>query len=292
MYRSIYQVQAIPFQPFLYEGGTELTALYADDIYSSAIPLPFPVCFFGTTYNSITVGSNGIVTFDVTNAGKRNNFRLTTSFFNLAPVQIPFAGGTQNSLASTYFPRASIMGAYHDIFPFDNGSRRIEWRMEGTAPKRRFIASFKDVPMYGCTSLLATHQIVVYESTGIVEVYVKDKPVCDSWNEGLAVLGMQNFNRDKATFPEGKNTGRWGATDMREAYRFTPSAGSSKFKKAELLLEGAVVGLADTTSDGAGNLQLSFPDICPPTDSAAYVLRVSYFDCLTQATEVSFTDTV
>ncbi len=287
-----YQVQAIPFQPFLYEGGTELTALYADDIYSSAIPLPFPVCFYGTTYNSITVGSNGIVTFDVTNAGKRNNFRLTTSFFNLAPVQIPFAGGTQNSLASTYFPRASIMGVYHDIFPFDNGSRRIEWRMEGTAPKRRFVASFKDVPMYGCTTQSAMHQIVVYESTGIVEVYVKDKPVCTSWNEGLAVLGMQNYNRDKATFPQGKNTGRWGATDMREAYRFTPSAGSSKFKKAELLLEGTVVALADTVSDGAGNLQLSFPNICPATDSAAYVLRVSYFDCLTQATEVSFTDTV
>ncbi|HEY1021284.1 MAG TPA: hypothetical protein VGE06_03180, partial [Flavisolibacter sp.] len=166
-----YQVQAIPHQPFTYAGGTELTALYADDIYSSAIPLPFPACFFGATYNSLTVGSNGVVSFDVTNAGKRNNFRLTTSFFNLTPVQIPYAGGTQNSLASTYFPRASIMGVYHDIFPFDNGSRRIEWRIEGEVPKRRFIASFKDVPMYGCTSQSATHQIVLYESSGIVEVY-------------------------------------------------------------------------------------------------------------------------
>lgn len=287
-----YKVQAIPFLPFSYAEGTELSALYADDIYSSAIPLSFPVCFYGTTYNSITVGSNGIVTFDITNAGKRNNFRLTTSFFNLAPVQIPFAGGTQNSLASTYFPRASIMGVYHDIFPFDNGTRRIEWRIEGAAPKRRFVASFRDVPMYGCTSQSATHQIVFYESTGIVEVYVKDKPVCTSWNEGLAVLGMQNFARDKATFPQGKNTGRWGNVDMQEAFRFTPSAGASKFKKAALLLEGTVIALADTASDGAGNLQLSFPKICPTTDSAAYVLRVSYLDCLSGSTEVSFDDTI
>ena len=137
-----YVVQSIPFQPYSYEGGTELTALYADDIYSTAIALPFPVCFYGDNYTALTVGSNGIVTFDVTNAGKRNNFRLTTSFFNLTPVPIPYAGGTQNSLASTYYPRASIMGVYHDIFPFNNGSRRIEWRGEGKAPKRRFVSSF------------------------------------------------------------------------------------------------------------------------------------------------------
>ena len=287
-----YQVQTMSFEPFSFEGGTELTALYADDIYSSIIPLPFPACFYGATYNSLTAGSNGIITFDVTNAGKRNNFRLTTSFFNLTPVQIPYSGGTQNSLASTYYPRASIMGVYHDIFPFNNGSRRIEWRMEGAAPKRRFIASFKDVAMYSCTSLTATHQIVVYESTGIVEIYVKDKPVCAAWNEGLAILGMQNFARTKATFPAGKNADKWGNTDMQEAYRFIPSAGTSKFKKAELLLQGVVVALADTVSDGQGNLQLTFPNICPATDSAAYILRVDYQSCTSQATEVSFTDTV
>ncbi|MBB1285436.1 gliding motility-associated C-terminal domain-containing protein [Flavisolibacter sp. BT320] len=287
-----YRVQPISHQPFSYEGGTELTALYADDIYSSSIPLPFPTCFYGATYYSLTVGSNGIVSYDITNAGRRNNFRLTTSFFNLTPVQIPYAGGTQNSLASTYFPRASIMGVYHDIFPFDNGSRRIEWRLEGNAPKRRFVASFKDVPMYSCTSLSATHQIVVYESTGIVEVYVKDKPVCTAWNEGLAVLGMQNYARNKAVFPTGKNTSPWGSTNMQEAYRFIPAAGPSRFKKAELLSDGNVVAIADTLSDGEGNLQLTFPAICPAANSVAYVLRVSYLACTSSSTEVSFEDTV
>ncbi|MDQ3277599.1 MAG: gliding motility-associated C-terminal domain-containing protein [Bacteroidota bacterium] len=287
-----YRVQSIPFQPYAYEGGTELTALYADDIYSSAITLPFPVCFYGSNYNLLTVGSNGVVTFDVTNAGKRNNFRLTTSFFNLTPVEIPYAGGTQNSLASTYYPKAAIMGVYHDIFPVNNGSRRIEWRMEGKAPKRRFIASFKDVPMYSCTSQSATHQIVIYESTGIVEVYVQDKPVCTGWNEGLAVLGMQNFARTTAIFPAGKNTGRWGAAGMQEAYRFIPAAGLSKFKKAELLLNGAVVALADTTSDGSGNLHLTFPNVCPPTEATNYVIRTSYTSCTATNEDVQFDETI
>lgn len=287
-----YVVQTVPFSPFAYDGGTELTALYADDIYSSSISLPFPVCFYGTTYNSLVVGSNGLVTFDVTNAKMRNNFRQTTSFFNLTPVVLPYAGGTQNSLASTYYPKAAIMGVYHDIFPIDKDNRRIEWRIEGSAPKRRFIASFRNVPMYSCNDLLATHQLVVYESTGVVEVYVQDKPICSSWNEGLAVLGMQNFERNKAVFPAGKNTGKWGSTGMREAYRFIPSAGQPAFKKAELLHNGTIVALADTASAAAGELALSFANICPAADSSQYLLRVTYTACNGSSGEVSFEDTL
>jgi gliding motility-associated-like protein len=146
--------------------------------------------------------------------------------------------------------------------------------------------------MYSCTSQSATHQIVLYENTGIVEVYVEDKPVCTAWNEGLAVLGMQNYARNKAAFPEGKNTSQWGGMNLQEAYRFVPSSGQSRFKKAELLSEGVVVALADTLSDGKGNLQLSFPNICPSEDSAAYIMRVSYQACTSVSTEISFEDTV
>jgi gliding motility-associated-like protein len=288
-----YTVQSIPYQPFLYAGdGTELTALYADDIYSSIINLPFPVCFYGTTYNSLVVGSNGIVTFDITNAGRRNNFRQTVSFSNTTPVLIPFAGGVQNSLSQTYYPKAAIMGVYHDVFPFNNGSRRIEWRIEGTAPKRRFIASFRDVPMYSCTSLSATHQMIVYESTGVVEVYVQDKPVCTAWNEGLAILGIQNSDRNKANFPAGKNTSRWGSMNMNEAYRFTPSSGLSKFKKAELMSGENVVAIADTASAANGTLSLNFANVCPTADSTRYILRVTYQACHSTTQELSFEDTL
>jgi gliding motility-associated-like protein len=291
-----YTVKTIPYQPFAYSGaGTELTALYVDDLYTNVINLPFPVCFYGSLYNSLVVGSNGVVSFDVTNAGKRNNFRQTVSFSNTTPVRIPFAGGTQNSLASTYFPKAAIMGVYHDIFPsLNNGTRRIEWRLEGVAPKRRFIASYKDVPMYGlnCTDLTATHQMVVYESTGVVEVYVQDKPVCTAWNEGLAILGLQNFARNKAAFPQGKNAGRWGGMGMNEAIRFTPAAGTARFKKAELLSGGIVLAIADTATAPDGELDLNFAAVCPVQDSADYSIRVTYQACNGTADEVSFDDTI
>lgn len=287
-----YFVKAIPYKPYPYAaGGTELVPLYADDIYSSVISLPFPVCFYGSNYTGLVVGSNGLVTFDLTNAGKRNNFRQTANPISPTPVPIPYAGGIQNSLASTYYPKAAIMGVYHDIFPFNNGTRRIEWRIEGSAPKRRFIVSYKDIPLYSCTSLSATHQLVVYESTGIVEVYIQDKPQCVAWNEGLATLGLQNFTRNKAVFPLGKNASRWGSTGMNEAYRFIPSAGLSKFVKAELLSGNTVTALADTLSGTNGDLNLSFANVCPAADSTSYLLRVTYQSCTAPGT-VSFEDSV
>lgn len=289
-----YLVQFIPYQPYAYAaGGTELTDLYSDDRYSSIIGLPFPFCFYGTTYSSLVVGSNGIVSFDVTNAGKRNNFSQIVSFFDSTAVQIPYAGGLQNTLTRTYYPKAAIMGVFHDIYPTDNSTgRRIEWRIEGTAPRRRFIASYKDVPLYGCTSLTATHQMVVYESTGIIEVYVQDKPVCPAWNGGLAILGVQNAARNKAAFPAGKNASQWGSTGMKEAYRFLPTAGTARFKKAELLSDGTVIALADTASGTPGELQLNFGSICPTADSVQYILRTTYNSCSSPTGEVSFEDTV
>jgi hypothetical protein len=155
------------------------------------------------------------------------------------------------------------MGVFQDIFPFNNGSRRIEWRIEGSAPKRRFIASYNNIPMYSCTDQSATYQMVIYESTGVLEVYVQDKPVCVAWNGGLAILGIQNFNRNKAAFPAGKNATQWGSQGINEAYRFLPAEGPSLFKKAELLSNNNVVAQADTASGADGELNLSFGNVCP-----------------------------
>src|SRR5688572_7069163 len=49
-----YVITRPAYVPFAYmtAGGTELTSIYTDDKFSSLINLPFPVCFYGTTYNS------------------------------------------------------------------------------------------------------------------------------------------------------------------------------------------------------------------------------------------------
>lgn len=283
----------LPF-PYTTPTGNELTSIYSDDVFSSLINLAFPFCFYGSVYNSVVVGSNAIITFDATNAGSANSWPLTTNGGSGTPVPIPYAGGTQNSSFSTYYPKASIMGPYNDIYPTTNGSgqRKIEWRIEGTAPKRRFIASFNSVPMFSCTTTYSTSQIVIYEGTGVVEVYIHDKPICSTWNQGLAILGIQNFNRDKAVAAPGKNATVWGGLNIDSCYRFIPSAGASSLKAAELVVNGTVVANADTSTLSPGVLNLNFPNVCPTADSTAYVIRVTYGNCSTPAQDVIFTDTV
>lgn len=292
-----YVITRPAYVPFAYmtPTGNELTSIYTDDKFSSLINLPFPVCFYGTTYNSAVIGSNSIITFDASTAGQANAWPLTSSGGSGTPVPIPYAGGTQNSASATYYPKASIMGPYHDIYPTltANGQRKIEWRIEGVAPKRRFIASYNIVPMFSCTSVNATHQMVVYESTGIVEVYVKDKPICNTWNTGLAILGIQNFERNKAVAAEGKNCTVWGGANIDSCYRFTPNGGVSRFKGAQLLVNGNVIAnIADTSTAAPGMLNLNFPNICPTADSTAYVIRATFGWCNDPQQDVVFTDTV
>ena len=40
--------------------------------------------------------------------------------------------------------------------------------------------------------MLATHMAVFYETTNVIDIYIKDKPTCSSWNSGNAAVGIQN----------------------------------------------------------------------------------------------------
>jgi gliding motility-associated-like protein len=280
-----YIVSSIPYQPFAYATatGNELTSVYADDTLSANISIGFPFCFYGITYPTLLIGSNALITFDTARAN-------TSSSFAISAV---------DTLPGLGYPSAAIFGPYQDINPSASNnpaptSRKIEWRVEGTAPFRRFIASFNSVRYFGsaCSTYLATHQMVLYENTGVVEIYIQDKPVCTAWNSGLSILGIQNKARNKAVTAPGKNSKQWGATGMNEAYRFTPNAGSSRFKRAELVLNGNIIAFGDTASAGNGLLNLDFPNVCPGQDSAAYVLRVVYGSCNDPAQDLSYLDTV
>lgn len=190
-------------------------------------------------YNSCVIGSNGLVTFDVSNAGLVNAWSLTTVPNGVIPQPVPYTGGSPNTTSTTYYPRAAIMGAYHDIFPLldAGGQRKIEYRTEGVTPCRKFVVSFYVVPLYGsavCNGRYCTQQIVLHESTGIIAVHLGDKPVCNSWNQGLAILGLQNWNRNAAVTAPGKNCTVW--SESGTSYRFIPSGPGSRGGYAAIYL--------------------------------------------------------
>src|SRR5207342_455620 len=100
------------------------------------------------------------------------------------------------------YPRATIMGPFHDIDPSNatpqQPGRKMEYIIVGTAPCRKFVLNFYTIPYYVCAAQLVTQQIVLYEGTGIIDIFLKDKPfACGaSTNNGRAILGIQNWNQD------------------------------------------------------------------------------------------------
>jgi gliding motility-associated-like protein len=184
--------------PYPLNQGT-VTISTTDDVWSAVIPMGFDFCFFGDTYSNIVLGSNGVVTFNAFSANGICPWAFTQ--------QIP----------SAVLPNNSIFGIYQDINPASCGN--IRYATYGEAPCRTFVVNFQNVCMYSCTSLQSSSQIVLHESTNVVEVYVVNRPFC-AWNSGSALIGIQNQGGTIGIAPPGRNTGPW--TAGAEAWRFVP----------------------------------------------------------------------
>lgn len=195
-----YTVESIadPAPPYPTNTGQAIIGA-TDDIYSGVIPIGFPFCFFGQTYTGLVIGSNGVVTFDLSEANQGCPWQFTQTS--------PNAG----------LPTNAIFGVYHDINPASCGN--VRWQAYGESPCRTFVINFDDVCLFSCTGSQSTSQIVLYEATNVIEVYVVNKPAC-AWNSGSSLVGIQNATGTLGFSPPGRNTGNWSASN--EAWRFEP----------------------------------------------------------------------
>ena len=209
---NIYGVDTIPFN-FTSFVGTNIP-IATDDIWSGVISLPFNFCYFGNTYNNLLVGSNGIVSFDISTA------------FGTCDWQLPF------TIPSTSYARASIMGVYTDIDPrFGLPTRRIQYTTLGTAPCRQFIISFEDISYYSssCPGSYANFQIILNETSNIIDVQILNHNGCSSTNSGRGIVGIQNFSQTIAYAAPGRNNVTFNASN--EAWRFTPIDTTNSFRR-------------------------------------------------------------
>lgn len=296
-----YQVVSIPYNPYAYKtpGGTTDPGVDNDDRYSDSFFLPFPFCFYGDVYNKVCVGSNGVITFDV-----RANAKKFHCFLFGPSNTLPYAGGSPGN-ASFYAPRASIWLAFYDMDPSDSpglpddpDEHKIEWRVEGSVPCRRFVVSFYKIGYFGnggpagCTNNnpanLCTMQAVLYEGTGIIDVFYKNKPVCQN---SYAIAGVQNWGQDQAVTPPGRNNAIWSAID--EGIRYVPAGPGSLLKRVELYKNGTLIATdLSPTIVGNGELEASFPNVFQQEDSMSYVVRAFYGHCNNPAIETEGSDTI
>ncbi len=250
-----YSVTSIPYAPpYSYSSGTGII-MNVDDVWSSLLTLPFNFCFFGQVYNKIVIGSNGLISFNASYAGGY----CPWSYSATCP--------------SSSLPLNCIFGPYHDIDPNVGGT--IKYAMLGTAPCRTFVISFYQVPMYSssCNSLKATHQIVLYETTNVIEVYMQNKPTCTSWNGGRAIVGIQNSNGSIGYTAPNRNSTQWTTTN--EAWRFTPNGTSNV--SIQWLQGSNVIGTGTSVQ------------VCPSA-TTSYTVKATYTNC--DATTVVATDNV
>lgn len=219
---NAYIVEPVPFsaaQPFTLTNPNTIF-VNIDDRYSGIITLPFTFCFYGASYNSLVIGANGTISFNTGYANTNSGFALCNTSNN-THYTLP-----QPNRPS--FPLNAIYALFHDINPaVQNGTKKIEWQVTGTAPCRRIIINWVDISQYDCTNLKSTFQCVLYENTNVIDVFVKEKPVCGRWNCGVAAIGLQNDDGSQSISPPNRNTSVFTITTANsEGWRFIPNGAS------------------------------------------------------------------
>lgn len=254
------------------------TGITVDDTYSGLITLPFNFSFYGSLYNQIVISTNGLISFDASEAGNFSTYSMLNNGGTLSAT-----AGTPQDLPSTLYDKGLIMGPFHDIDPGTTSTSpnlQIKYDIVGSAPTRKFVFSFYKVPLFNCDdSINNTHQIILYESTGVVEVDIVDKQICTTWNDGRAMVGMQDFTQTKAIMAPGRKASdpQWRGIGMNEVWRFVPKDGPTLYRKVELLDNaGALLATGDTTRIDANTFEASFPNVCPPAGASVVVLKITY----------------
>lgn len=247
---SSYTACSVPYAPYPYNTGTGFS-IGIDDVYTPIVNLPFNFCFFGTSYSQCIVGSNGVISF------------------NTAAASGYCPWGFVASCPSPALPLNSIFGAYHDIDPsvfcgaVPCGDAR--YASFGIAPCRVFVVSFDNVPhfSFACNGLRTSCEIVLYETTNVIEVFIENKPVCPTWNGGRALIGIQNATGTVGFSPSTRNTGVW--TAVNEGWRFVPNGPSNVminwYEQGNPLGTGASI------------------NVCPTIPNQTYAATVTYTRC-------------
>ena len=129
--------------------GTNL-GIASDDTYKT-VSLPFAFTFFGQSYNSMAVSSNGFLQLGSTSGA--------TAYANTG---IPYPGA----------PNGIVAPFWDDLYP-GNPTGAVYARMIGTTPNRRFVVGWVDVPHYSNVGA-ATFEAILYEGTNEIRFQYLD----------------------------------------------------------------------------------------------------------------------
>ncbi len=185
-----------------------------DDSFSGPVPIGFNFTFYGNVFTQCTIGSNGIISF---NMGNANGY-------------CPWALGGVGTLPSngTAVTLNSIMPSYQDMNPSaavsPNGN--IQYQTIGSAPNRKLVILYREIGAFSCGISECNYTgIILYETSNNIEVHIGKKTVCGTWNGGLAIQGIQNAAGNVAHITPGRNNTVWLANN--DAHRWEYQGGNN-----------------------------------------------------------------
>ena len=159
--------------------GTPLTL--SDDQVSGILPIGFSFTFFGNTYTDLYVSSNGFITFS---AG------------------MPSGCCSGQLIPNTATVNNEIAFAWDDMYPPGYGS--IEYFTTGTAPNQMWVLNFYDIPFCCNSTPSVKTQVILYESTNIIEIHTE---YANGVNPGT--MGIENMDGTVAYAVTGRNSSAW-----------------------------------------------------------------------------------
>ena len=195
---SSYEINEPSYSNYNFTGGSSLTG--CDDCVQGPYNIGFTFNYFGNNYTQFYVSSNGWIGFS---AGQTNGY--TAQF-------LPNGGA----------PKNAILADWEDLLP---NTGNMNYYTTGTAPNRVLVFNFNNVPHYGCRSNIHTFQIVLFETTNVIDVNFQSKPLCGG---NGATLGLTNIDGGKVVPVGGKNASSWSILTPQK-YRFSPSVVSNEF---------------------------------------------------------------
>ncbi len=167
-----------------------------DDGRWDAITLPFTFRFYGNTFNSVNISTNGWV-------GLGNSNTTTTGY----GVVLPNAAAPNN-----------VIHAITSDLTFAGGTNIaiLQYFEDGISPNRKFIIDYSNLKFFGATGT-ADVQVILYETTNVIEIHTTN---CTN-TSAFKAQGIENSGGTVAAVATGRNNIKvW--TGMPDAYRFTP----------------------------------------------------------------------
>ena len=235
-----------------------------DDSWSAAANIGFNFTFYGNNYNQFVMGSNGIISFDLGNAGGYCPWALGT----VGPLPSTATAATHNA----------IMPAYQDMNPsvFTSPQGNIQYQTIGTAPNRMCVIMYKEIGQFQCGIEECNYMsVILYETSNNIEIHIGKKTTCGTWNGSLAIQGIQNSTGTVAHMTPGRNNTIWVADQ--DAYKWEYLGGNDYNISAIPYLQITGEGVSMSWQSTLGEVQNFIPGQALEVTADATVSIVGWF---------------